>query len=137
LLTSAALGAVVTFAVMSQIGCAETPPGVIQVAMIDVTDPEAYATQYAAHTQAIIKRHGGRFLGAGGVLRGTKVTTLDGDIASPSTRITVIAWDNIDQLKAERADPEYQALREKAAAGKWATFRAYAIDAVQSTGTAN
>jgi hypothetical protein len=51
-------------------------------------------------------------------LRGTKVTTLDGDIAPPSTRITVIAWDNI-------------------AAGKWATFRAYAIDAVQSTGTAN
>jgi uncharacterized protein (DUF1330 family) len=139
LLSGIAIGAFATFAVVTQTGLASTSLGIIQISEIDIADPDAYATQYAAHMQPLIKKYGGRFLAVGGTamatLRDNKITVLDGDPMPPSRRVTVIAYDSIDQAKALRNDPEYQALRQKAAG--FTKFRVYAVDAVQSTGTTN
>src|SRR2546430_15251432 len=45
---------------------AQAKPPVYFVAEIDVTNPDAYAKEYAPKAQAIIKAAGGRFLAIGG-----------------------------------------------------------------------
>src|SRR5207253_9202307 len=45
---------------------AQAKPPVYYVAEIDVTNPDAYAKEYAPKAQAIIKAAGGRFLAIGG-----------------------------------------------------------------------
>ena len=61
-----------------RIGLMQAP--VYCVAEIDVTNPEAYAKEFAPKAQAIIKAAGGRFLAIGGTAAsGPKVTALDGE----------------------------------------------------------
>ena len=48
---------------------AQAKPRVYFVAEIDVTNPDAYAKEYAPKAQAIIKAAGGRFLAIGGSLQ--------------------------------------------------------------------
>jgi hypothetical protein len=45
---------------------AQAKPSVYYIAEIDVTNPEAYAKEFAPKAQAIIKAHGGRFVAIGG-----------------------------------------------------------------------
>ena len=97
------------------------------VAEIDVTNPDAYAKEYAPKAQALIKGAGGRFLAVGGAAAtsGGKVTAFDGD---PPKRVVVQVWDSMDKIQAWRANPEYIELRK--VGEKYAKFRSFAVDGV-------
>lgn len=105
---------------------AQAKPPVYYVAEITVTNPEAYAKEFASKVQPIIKAHGGRFVaigGSGGAGAAAKATAIDGD---PPQRVIVQVWDSMDKIQAWRDDPDYQALRK--IGDKYATFRSFAIE---------
>ena len=106
---------------------AQTKPPVYFVAEIDVTNPDAYAKEYAPKAQAIIKAAGGRFLAIGGSAATTgTVTAFDGD---PPKRVVVQVWDSMEKIRAWRANPEYVELRK--VGEKYAKFRSFAVDGLQ------
>jgi uncharacterized protein (DUF1330 family) len=116
-------GAVLGAAAMHGLHAQAKPP-VFYVAEIDVSNPEAYAKEYASKARDIIKSHGGHFLaigGAGGA--GGKVTAFDGEAPK---RAVVVQFDGMDKIEAWRNDPDYKELRKIGA--KYATFRSFAID---------
>src|SRR3954454_3897150 len=89
---------------------AQAKPPVYFVAEIDVTNPDAYAKEYAPKAQAIIKAAGGRFLAIGGSAANTgTVTALDGDAPK---RVVVQVWDSMEKIRAWRANPEYVEIRK-------------------------
>jgi uncharacterized protein (DUF1330 family) len=96
---------------------------VYYVAEIDVTNPDAYAKEYAPKAQALIKAAGGRILAVGGAAGGAKVTGFDGE---PPKRAVVQVWDSMDKIQAWRDNPEYKELRK--VGEKYAKFRAYTIE---------
>ena len=97
------------------------------VAEIDVTNPDAYAKEYAPKAQAIIKAAGGRFLAIGGSAASTgMVTGFDGD---PPKRVVVQVWDSMEKIRAWRANPEYVEIRK--VGEKYAKFRSFAVDGLQ------
>jgi uncharacterized protein (DUF1330 family) len=103
---------------------AQAKPPVYYVAEITVTNPDAYAKEFAPKAQALIKQHGGRFLAIGGHGAGAKgIVAFDG---TPPKRAVILTWDNADQIKAWRDDPQNQALRK--IGDKYATFRSFAMD---------
>jgi uncharacterized protein (DUF1330 family) len=121
-LAGAALGAVAIQGLHAQ-----AKPPVYYIAEIDVTNPDAYAKEYAPQAQAIIKAAGGRFLAIGGAAAtGAKVTAFDGE--SPK-RAVVQVWDSMQQIQAWRAKPEYVELRK--VGEKYAKFRSFAVEGVQ------
>src|SRR5256714_15590534 len=104
---------------------AQVKAPVYYIAEIDVTNPEAYAKEYAPKPQALIKAAGGRQLaigGSGGAKEG-KLTAFDGEAPK---RAVVQVWDSMEKIQAWRADKEYQDLRKLGA--QWAKFRSYAIE---------
>jgi len=106
---------------------AQAKPPVYFVAEIDVTNPDAYAKEYAPKAQAIIKAAGGRFLAIGGSAASTgMVTGFDGD---PPKRVVVQVWDSMEKIRAWRANPEYVELRK--VGEKYAKFRSFAVDGVK------
>ena len=119
LLTGVGVGAVVVQGLHAQ-----AKPPVYYVAEIDVTNPDAYAKEYAPKARAIIEAAGGRFLAIGGVTTGAKaVTAFDGE---PPKRVVVQVWDNMEKIKAWRANPEYIALRK--VGDQYAKFRSFAVE---------
>ncbi len=106
---------------------AQAKAPVYYISEINVTDPDAYAKEYAPKAQALIKAAGGRFVALGGVGGSTagKVTAFDGDAPK---RVTVQTWDSIEKIKALRADPAYVSLRK--IGEKYATFHSFAVDGV-------
>ena len=103
---------------------AQLKPPVYFVAEIEVTNPDAYAKEYAPKAQAIIKAAGGRFLAIGGSAATTgTVTALDGDAPK---RVVVQVWDSMEKIRAWRANPEYIELRK--VGEKYAKFRSFAVD---------
>ena len=106
---------------------AQAKPPVYFVAEIDVTNPDAYAKEYAPKAQAIIKAAGGRFLAIGGSAATTgTVTAFDGDAPK---RVVVQVWDSMEKIRAWRANPEYVELRK--VGEKYAKFRSFAVDGLQ------
>ncbi len=106
---------------------AQAKPPVYFVAEVDVTNPDAYAKEYAPKAQAIIKAAGGRFLAIGGSAAATgTVTAFDGDAPK---RVVVQVWDSMEKIRAWRANPEYVELRK--AGEKYAKFRSFAVDGLQ------
>ena len=106
---------------------AQAKPPVYFVAEIDVTNPDAYAKEYAPKAQAIIKAAGGRFLAIGGSAATTgTVTAFDGDAPK---RVVVQVWDSMEKIRAWRANPEYIELRK--VGEKYAKFRSFAVDGLQ------
>ncbi len=120
MLASAALGGAAVQALHAQ-----AKPPVYYVAEIDVTNPEAYAKEYAPKAQAIIKAAGGKQLAIGGAggARAGKVTAIDGDAPK---RAVVQVWDSMEKIQAWRANPEFIELRK--IGDKYAKFRSYAIE---------
>jgi uncharacterized protein (DUF1330 family) len=119
MLAGAAIGA---FAVQSI--HAQAKPPIYYVSEITVTNPDAYAKEYAPKARELIKSHGGRFLalaGSGGA--NIKITTLEGD---PPQRATIQVWDSMEQLMAWRNDPEFQELRK--IGNQYATYRSFAME---------
>lgn len=106
---------------------AQAKPPVYFVAEIDVTNPDAYAKEYAPKAQAIIKAAGGRFVAIGGSAATTgTVTAFDGDAPK---RVVVQVWDSMEKIRAWRANPEYVELRK--VGEKYAKFRSFAVDGLQ------
>ena len=107
---------------------AQAKPPVYYVAEIDVTNPDAYAKEYAPKAQALIKAAGGKILAVGGAAAagGAKVTGFDGE---PPKRAVIQVWDSMDKIQAWRNNPEYKALREDVGE-KYAKFRSYTIEGV-------
>ena len=121
MLAGAALGAGAIQALHAQV-----KPPVYYVAEIDVTNPEAYAKEYAPKAQAIIKAAGGRQLAIGGAggANATKLTAFDG---TPPKRAVIQVWDSMEKIQAWRNNQEYKDLR-KNVGEKYAKFRSYTIE---------
>ena len=104
---------------------AQAKPPVYLVTEIDVTNPEAYAAEFAPKAQATIKAAGGRFLAIGGVAGvGAKpVTAMAG---APPKRVTIQVWDSYDALNAWYKGADYQAALK--IGEKYATFRRFAVE---------
>jgi uncharacterized protein (DUF1330 family) len=120
LLAGVAIGAVAVGGLHAQ-----AKPPVYYIAEIDVTNPDAYAKEYAPKAQAMIKAAGGRFVAIGGAAaNGAKaVTAFDSD---PPKRVVVQVWDSIEKIQAWQADPNYKALRK--VGEQYAKFRSYAVE---------
>jgi uncharacterized protein (DUF1330 family) len=106
---------------------AQAKPPVYLVTEIDVTNPDAYAKEFAPKAQAIIKAAGGRFIAIGGLAGvGAKpVTALQG---TPPKRVTIQVWDSHEALKAWFNGADYQAALK--IGEKYATFRRFAVEGV-------
>jgi uncharacterized protein (DUF1330 family) len=104
---------------------AQAKPPVYYVAEIDVTNPDAYAKEFAPKAQAIIKAAGGRFVAIGGTA-GTGAVKLTGFDGEPPKRAVVQVWDSMEKIQAWRANPEYIELRK--IGDKYAKFRSFAIE---------
>ena len=112
---------------------AQAKPPVYVVTEIDVTNPDAYAKEYAPKAQALIKSLGGRFLAVGGAATTIgKVTAFDGEAPK---RVVVQVWDSMEKIQAWRANPEYLELRKTGE--KYAKFRSFAVDGLPATGPTN
>ena len=103
---------------------AQAKPPVYYVAEIDVSNPDAYAKEYAPKAQAIIKAAGGRFLAIGGTAAsGPKVTAFDGDAPK---RAVVQVWDSMEKIEAWQNSAEYKEARK--IGDKYAKFRSFAVE---------
>jgi len=100
-------------------------PLVYLITEIDVTNPEAYAAEFAPRAQATIKAAGGRFVVIGGIAGvGAKpVTALAG---TPPKRFTIQAWDSYEAMNAWYKGADYQAALK--IGEKYATFRRFAVE---------
>jgi uncharacterized protein (DUF1330 family) len=116
LLVGAAAGAA---AVQSLHAQARAPAYV--VAEIDVTNQDAYVKEYAPIAGKAIQDGGGKYLARGG-----KTVSFDGDL--PKSRITMIAFENMDKARAVFEGPAYREARK--IGEKYAKFRIYAIEGV-------
>ena len=106
---------------------AQAKPPVYYVSEIDVSNPDAYAKEYAPKAQAIIKAAGGRTLAIGGAAGAGagKVTAIEGE---PPKRAVVQVWDSMEKIQAWRANPEWIELRK--IGDKYAKFRVYVVEGV-------
>ncbi len=98
---------------------AQARPPVYYIAEIEVTNLDAYRKEYAPKAQALIKKHGGRFLAAG-----EKVTAIEGQ--PPKTRVALQVWDSMEKIQAWRNSAELKELRK--IGDKYAKFRAYTVE---------
>jgi uncharacterized protein (DUF1330 family) len=126
LLSGVAIGALAVQGIHAQ-----AKPPVYYISEIDISNPEAYGKEYAPKMQALIKQSGGRFIAAGGTaaipLSSGAVTSFDG--TPPKGRVTLTQWNDIEAIRAWRANPEYKKLRAEAG-DKYATFRSFAVEGV-------
>ncbi len=97
---------------------AQAKPPVFVVAEIDVSNPEAYAKEYVPKAQALIKKHGGKFLAAS-----NNVVAFEG---TPAKRIAIQQWESMEKVKAWQNSAE---LKENRKIGnKYAKFRILAVE---------
>jgi len=97
---------------------AQAKPPVFVVAEIDVSNPEAYAKEYVPKAQALIKKHGGKFLAAS-----NNVVAFEG---TPAKRIAIQQWESMEKVKAWQNSAE---LKENRKIGnKYAKFRVLAVE---------
>ena len=103
---------------------AQAKPPVYYIAEIDVSNPEAYAKEYAPKARAIIEAAGGRFLAIGGAgASGPRVTALDGEAPK---RVVVQVWDSLEKIQTWYNSAEYKEARK--IGEKYATFRSFAVE---------
>ena len=98
---------------------AQTKPPVYTVSEIDVTNVAAYEKEFAPIAQASIRKSGGKILAGS-----QKVTSLEG--TPPKSRVTIQAWDSLEQAQAWRNSADYKAARM--IGDKYATYRAFAVE---------
>ena len=122
LLCATALGAVLGIGATQMLNAQAKPP-VYYVAEIDVTNPDAYAKEYAPKAQAMIKEAGGRFLAIGGAAAAAKVTGFDGEAPK---RAVVQVWDSMEKIEAWYNSAEYKEARK--IGDKYAKFRSFAVE---------
>jgi uncharacterized protein (DUF1330 family) len=104
---------------------AQATPPVYLVTEIDVTNPEAYGTEFAPKAQATIRGAGAKFVLIGGAAgAGAKpITAVEG---TPPKRVTIQQWESLEAMNKWYKSAEYQ---EALKIGqKYATFRRYAVE---------
>jgi uncharacterized protein (DUF1330 family) len=103
---------------------AQTKPLIYYIIEIELTNPDAYAKEFAPKAQAIIKGAGGRFLAVGGAAA-TGAKPLTGVEGDPPKRVVVLGWDSMEKIRTWWTNPEYVALRK--VGDKYAKFRSYFV----------
>jgi uncharacterized protein (DUF1330 family) len=98
---------------------AQAKPPAFYIAEVDVSNPEAYAKEFGAKSQAATKAAGGRYLSLGG-----KVVPLEGD--APKARVVVQQWESMDKLLSFFNSAPNKELRQTGA--KYAKFRTFAVE---------
>jgi uncharacterized protein (DUF1330 family) len=104
---------------------AQAKAPVYLVTEIDVTNPEAYGTEFAPKAQATIRAAGGRQIAIGGAggAGAKQVVAIEGPAPK---RVVIQAWDSLDALKAWYNGADYQAALKIGT--KYATFRRFAVE---------
>lgn len=102
------------------------PPAYI-VAELIVTDPVAYARDYAAFVEPIVKAYGGRYLARGG-----QVEAIEG--APPAARIAILEFPSMAQARGFYSSPEYRKLA--AIRQKYSTGRLFLVEGREAAVTA-
>ena len=100
---------------------AQAKPPIYAISEIDVTNLDAYVSEYAPKAQALIRSSGGRFLAAG-----QNVTSIEGD--PPKKRVTIQAWDSIERYQAYRNSAEFKQVRT--IGDKLAKFRTFLVEGI-------
>ena len=116
------LGAVSFHALHAQ---AQGKPPVYLISEIDVTNPDAYGTEFAPKAQATVRASGARFILIGGTAgAGAKpVTAVAG---TPPKRVTIQAWESLEAMNKWYYGADYQAALK--IGEQYATFRRYAVE---------
>ena len=120
-------GSVLGGAAVTGLNAQVKAPSVYLVTEIDVTNPDAYGKEFAPKAQAIIKASGGKFVAIGGA-GGASAKPIAGIDGTPPKRVTIQAWDNMEQLKSWYNGADYQAALK--IGQQYATFRRYAVEGV-------
>jgi uncharacterized protein (DUF1330 family) len=76
---------------------AQAKPPVYLITEIDVTNPEAYAKEFAPKAQATIREAGGRFVAIGGTA-GVGAKPITAMAGTPPKRITIQVWDSTEAI---------------------------------------
>jgi uncharacterized protein (DUF1330 family) len=105
---------------------AQAKPPVYVIGMIDVSNDEGYAKEYAPKATEIVKAAGGRLIARGGAGGGVQVTTLEGE--PYKGRVVVQQWDSIDKVKAWHGSTAYKENRK--IGDKYAKFRFIVLEGV-------
>ncbi len=109
-----ALAGVGIGAVGAEILHAQATPRAYLVAEVEVTDVEAYKP-YIPKAAEIVAKHGGQYLARGG-----KTESLEG--AAPASRIAIVQFPSMAELKKFYTSPEYQEvapIRQKASKSRF------------------
>jgi uncharacterized protein (DUF1330 family) len=113
----------VTGALAVQALHAQSNPPAYVITEIQVTDPDAYRTEYAPKVAKVIQDAGAKYLARGGT-----TVTLDGE--PPRGRVVVLAFENLDRAQAWRdsaAHKELIPIRDK-----YSKTRSFIIEGVSS-----
>src|SRR4051812_37320913 len=105
LLTSLGVGALAVHGLHAQ-----AKPPVYVVGLIDVSNDEGYAKEYAPKAAAIVQAAGGRLIARGGAGGGAKVTVLEGE--TYKGRVVVQQWESMDKVTAWHSSAEYKENRK-------------------------
>jgi uncharacterized protein (DUF1330 family) len=104
---------------------AQSKPPVYLITEIDVTNPEAYAKEFAPAAQKTVQAAGARFAVIGGTA-GVGAKPITAMAGTPPKRITIQVWDNMDKLNTWYNSADYQAALK--IGEKYATFRRFAVE---------
>ena len=100
---------------------AQGKPPAYTIVEINVTNPDAYAKEYAPTAGKLLQDAGAKFL-----VRAGKTVTIEGE--PPKGRVVVHAWESIDKAQAAFTSEVYKENRK--IGDKYAKFRIYAVEGV-------
>ena len=100
---------------------AQATPSAYVISEIDVTNPEAYKTEYLPLAQKALRSSGQKMLAAGG-----KTVALSGD--PPKPRVVVSIFENLSKAQAAYTSPDYVEARK--IGDKYAKLRIFAVEGV-------
>jgi uncharacterized protein (DUF1330 family) len=110
------LGAIAVEALHAQ----ASPPAYV-ISEIEVTNPEAYRTEYLPLAQKALRASGQKMLVAGG-----RTVALSGE--PPKSRVVVSIFENLSKAQAAYTSPDYVEARK--VGDKYAKLRIFAVEGV-------
>ena len=99
---------------------AQAKPPVYQVTLQDVSNAEAFNTEFVPVARATIIKDGGKPVASGAPI------ALDG--TAPAKRIVINQWESVEKAKAWYNSAEYQKARETG--NKYAKFTIFLVEGV-------
>jgi uncharacterized protein (DUF1330 family) len=119
-LAGAAVGALAVQALRAQ----SNPPAYV-ITEIQVTDPEAYRTEYAPKIANVNQDAGAKYL-----VRGGKIVLLDGE--PPKGRVVVLAFENLEKAQEWHNSAAHRALIPMR--DKYSTTRSFIVEGLPGGG---